>query len=410
MTKKPVSEKRRDAARSNGSKSKGPKSELGKRKSSQNAFRHGLLAVRLAPRPESRYYPVFKRVLKSLLAEFEPKTSVDVLSVETLAAEYVQLARAIDMVETHLAPTVSPKTFLAVKKYRKARRLSGLLNKAYEYLSEPSSVVFRSGDAKAVASAVAIAAKDFIREGLASISFKAGHDAYVSASKIVPECPDLESVPPPTAVVSNETDGQPTENGVESDDEKNDEIEERLEKLAISAARAAIEHFVDEEEIDPILRQGEKYFPDYSFQDDIDEERDDENISFYRKYEKDLNRLQDEEGIFKVFYGHSKMTPTNCQRWAAVVHKALENQRGIRDQGHKAAQEVENHERQRVASMMNDKDAFQTLFLMRRYITSIEGAIDRSRRALAATRGTVHEGTDATGIALRSRGHALGLQ
>lgn len=79
------------AARANGAKSRGPKSENGKAISSRNNLRHGLHAGCLLLPSESKER--FNELADSLLAEFKPKTAVENILVERIIAAQWRLKR-----------------------------------------------------------------------------------------------------------------------------------------------------------------------------------------------------------------------------------------------------------------------------------------------------------------------------
>lgn len=87
----PPSEKRLAANRANAKKSTGPKTTGGKRISSRNALKHGILAKTLLIDGESRER--FNELLSSLITEFEPATPDEYAQIETMAAARWRLYR-----------------------------------------------------------------------------------------------------------------------------------------------------------------------------------------------------------------------------------------------------------------------------------------------------------------------------
>jgi hypothetical protein len=79
-----ISEKRLAANRANARKSHGPSTEAGKRISSRNATRHGLLANAVVLEGESQER--FNALLNSLNAEFQPTTPTERIFVGKMAA------------------------------------------------------------------------------------------------------------------------------------------------------------------------------------------------------------------------------------------------------------------------------------------------------------------------------------
>jgi hypothetical protein len=76
--------KQTQASRTNGAKSKGPVTPKGKRNSSRNSIRHGLLAETVVL--EDEHNGRFLALLNDLLDEHQPATPTQTLLVETLAA------------------------------------------------------------------------------------------------------------------------------------------------------------------------------------------------------------------------------------------------------------------------------------------------------------------------------------
>jgi hypothetical protein len=91
---------KRQASRVNGSRSGGPTSVEGKRRSSRNAIKHGLLAQRFTPPADVRDDDlVFQTVRKSLIAQFDPQSFTEQAMIDALAHDHLLLARARAMVE-----------------------------------------------------------------------------------------------------------------------------------------------------------------------------------------------------------------------------------------------------------------------------------------------------------------------
>ena len=96
-----ISEARKRASRENGRKSRGPVTEMGKRISSRNATRHGLLAETLIIEGECRER--FEQLLNSLMAEFRPETECELAEVEAMAGARWRLLRIIGMETANLS-------------------------------------------------------------------------------------------------------------------------------------------------------------------------------------------------------------------------------------------------------------------------------------------------------------------
>ncbi len=85
------SRKRVLSSRANGARSRGPKTEEGKRRSSQNAIRHGLLARCIVLENESR--EAFENLLAEYLARFGPLDAVEIGMVEEMVASLWRMRR-----------------------------------------------------------------------------------------------------------------------------------------------------------------------------------------------------------------------------------------------------------------------------------------------------------------------------
>lgn len=102
-----ISPARSEAARLNGAKSRGPKTEEGKAKSSQNALKHGLCAAKevVAPGdPEG-----FEEFQAGLHAHFKPRNAWETVLVERIVACSWRLRRAAAL-EAHLLGGDRPGT------------------------------------------------------------------------------------------------------------------------------------------------------------------------------------------------------------------------------------------------------------------------------------------------------------
>jgi hypothetical protein len=86
------SEKQILASRANGARSRGPVAEEGKRRSSQNALRHGLLADCVVLCNESR--AGFEETFQQYIDRFQPVDEIEFTFVEEMAVNYWRLRRA----------------------------------------------------------------------------------------------------------------------------------------------------------------------------------------------------------------------------------------------------------------------------------------------------------------------------
>ncbi len=77
------SDKQIQASKANGARSRGPITEQGKRNSSRNSLRHGLLARTVVLEEESR--PRFLELLAAYMEEYKPRAASQVSLVETMA-------------------------------------------------------------------------------------------------------------------------------------------------------------------------------------------------------------------------------------------------------------------------------------------------------------------------------------
>lgn len=81
-----------EISRQNGSKSRGPVTARGKRRSSRNATRHGLLGQDVVLRNESTRR--YNRFARSLVARLQPSDDVELSVVEEVAASFWRLRRS----------------------------------------------------------------------------------------------------------------------------------------------------------------------------------------------------------------------------------------------------------------------------------------------------------------------------
>jgi len=83
------------ASRTNGARSKGPVTPQGKRNSSRNSTRHGLLAETVVCLGESTAR--FLQLVESLVQEYQPKTPTEHILVETIASATWRRGRIVGM-------------------------------------------------------------------------------------------------------------------------------------------------------------------------------------------------------------------------------------------------------------------------------------------------------------------------
>ena len=103
-----VSQKRIQAARLNGARSRGPVTGEGKARSSRNAIRHGLLSDCVVVGSESR--ESFQQLLDLHLQRFAPVDDVEFGMIEEMAAAYWRLRRAWSIETQLLASGMEQRT------------------------------------------------------------------------------------------------------------------------------------------------------------------------------------------------------------------------------------------------------------------------------------------------------------
>src|SRR5262249_22957893 len=87
-----ISQKQIDAARANGARSRGPKTPEGKKISSQNAVKHGLLSQWVVLRDESA--EGFDSLLSSYTERLRPRDNVEAKIVEEMCMAAWRIRRA----------------------------------------------------------------------------------------------------------------------------------------------------------------------------------------------------------------------------------------------------------------------------------------------------------------------------
>jgi hypothetical protein len=103
------SKAQRQASRVNGAKSRGPVTQAGKDKVSQNALRHGLLAREFMPPGDFRNMDLlFKQIHRELVDEFKPETFTAQMDTSLLASDYLRLMRVHQLIEEICRPSDMP--------------------------------------------------------------------------------------------------------------------------------------------------------------------------------------------------------------------------------------------------------------------------------------------------------------
>lgn len=103
--KKAVSELKSAAARANGRRSKGPKTEEGKARASANSFKHGFYAARVFPTEESykKDAPQYNALIAALYEHYAPKGSLEKLRVEQIAVHELCYARLLQVEQKYMS-------------------------------------------------------------------------------------------------------------------------------------------------------------------------------------------------------------------------------------------------------------------------------------------------------------------
>jgi hypothetical protein len=107
--------KRIRSSRSNGARSTGPKTPEGKRRSSRNALRHGLLARCIVLSDESP--EAFQTLVAEHLARFAPAGGVELGMVEEMAAALWRLRRAWTIETSAFSELASSPQFALLNRY-----------------------------------------------------------------------------------------------------------------------------------------------------------------------------------------------------------------------------------------------------------------------------------------------------
>jgi hypothetical protein len=90
-----ISEKRRQAARANGARSRGPVTPEGKAISARNALRHGLLAKTVVLCNENP--KTFETLFYLLVQRFSPVDDIEMSAIEEMAAAHWRMRRVMSM-------------------------------------------------------------------------------------------------------------------------------------------------------------------------------------------------------------------------------------------------------------------------------------------------------------------------
>ena len=131
-------QKQIDASRANGARSRGPITAQGKRNSSRNSRRHGLLSSTLVLEEESTER--FEKLVNSLMDEHQPRTFTELMLVETMAAARWRLYRIWGIQKSSLDrdmalqdPAVGPPAVRAALAFRSSPDTSSSLELLLRY-------------------------------------------------------------------------------------------------------------------------------------------------------------------------------------------------------------------------------------------------------------------------------------
>ena len=149
-------EAQREAARRNGTRSRGPKTPQGKARSRTNALKHGLFARQLTPPDDSRQQDeLYRQYHRELSDEFCPTTFSEEAAVSRLASQYLQLARVQQMIEMQQQPRVSDEDEQTYKRVQHARQDRELLADALQRCGNTEPYYYERADADRLAELVA---------------------------------------------------------------------------------------------------------------------------------------------------------------------------------------------------------------------------------------------------------------
>src|SRR4051794_5519305 len=96
---------RAESARINGAKSRGPITPEGKKRSSQNSVKHGLLSRRIAPLIDDRGEQLdYEAYVAGFIEQYQPQTQTEVNLIELLARDWVRLGRIGGYTESLMKP------------------------------------------------------------------------------------------------------------------------------------------------------------------------------------------------------------------------------------------------------------------------------------------------------------------
>jgi hypothetical protein len=141
MKPRQLTEKQREAARTNGARSSGPVTARGKYNSSRNSARHNLLAQTVVLEAEAP--DRFLALMDALKEEHQPRTTTEVLLVESMAIARWRLTRvwgaqktAMDRDMAQLDPNAGPAAVRVVLSMRPSTEVPVELLLRYEAMFE----------------------------------------------------------------------------------------------------------------------------------------------------------------------------------------------------------------------------------------------------------------------------------
>ncbi len=134
MYKKKTPQRKIEANRRNAQKSSGPRTSEGKRRSSRNAVKHGLLARHVVLTDHANEDPrEFDELLEGLMDDYQPQGMIEKMLVERLAASFWRLRRAYRFEAESIAQANKPNV------------VSQVLSELSPLASEPAEKVLPSG-------------------------------------------------------------------------------------------------------------------------------------------------------------------------------------------------------------------------------------------------------------------------
>jgi hypothetical protein len=192
-------------ARENGQKSRGPKTEAGKARSSQNAYKHGFYADRLFATREQweKDGAKYQSVARGLIEHYQPIGYMENLLVERIAVGFLRSSRIVGHEQKVFVWAVPFETRSANSLPRYQNTIERQLAKDTEHLdrlqaqrkADTASIADDDGDEQ-VAGFEASRTEQTEAEG-------ALHEEPLASLATLPECADTEPKPPGKSAETN---------------------------------------------------------------------------------------------------------------------------------------------------------------------------------------------------------------